>query len=79
MQPSVGNPAFERVPLEEHIAQLLCDRFVAQGYTEDTPTAPENDDLSRRIAEAAARGENPFAQLQEEFEELLTPDEDDDG
>lgn len=79
MQPSVGNPAFESVPLGEHIAQLLCDRFVTQGYAEDTPIAPEKDDLSRRIAEAAARGENPFAQIQEEFEELLTTGEDDDG
>ncbi len=78
MQPSHGNPAFENVPLGEHLAQLLADKFVTQGYTEDTPTAPEKDDLSRRIAEAAARGENPFAQIQEEFEELLTP-EDDDG
>jgi len=80
MQPSVGNPAFERLPLEEHVAQFLCDRFVAQGHVEDTPTEPGNDDLSRRIAEAAARGENPFAQMQEEFEDLLAPPpEDDDG
>lgn len=78
MQPSHGNPAFESVPLGEHLAQLLADKFISQGHTEDTPTEPENDDLSRRIAAAAARGENPFEQIQEEFEELLTP-EDEDG
>ena len=78
MQPSHGNPAFESVPMGEHLALLLADKFVAQGHVEDTPTEPEKDDLSRRIAEAAARGENPFEQLQEEFEELLTP-EDEDG
>jgi hypothetical protein len=79
-QPSDGNPAFERLTLQEHSARMICDKFIAQGYPEDAPTAPGEDDISRKIATAAAEGKNPFAEIEAEYEDALavTGEEDED-
>ena len=79
MQPSTGNPAFERLPLEEHAAHLICDRFVATGRVEGPPVGPGADDMSRRIAEAAERGDDPFADLPQDLVDALDEGPDDDG
>jgi len=61
-QPSRGNPLFENVPAEQHVADQLTRKFIRQGFVDPPPVVQADDDpLTRAFARITAAGGDPFA------------------